>query len=73
MPVLAAAAAVTAATTILAEAALSFLGLGAPPPTPSWGELLAQASANDLRAGLMWPAGVAITATAAAMLRLARR
>lgn len=25
---------------ILAEAALSFLGLGAPPPTPSWGNIL---------------------------------
>jgi peptide/nickel transport system permease protein len=71
--VIAAAAAVTAATTILAEAALSFLGLGAAPPTPAWGELLAQASANDLRWWLMWPAGLAITATAAALLRLARR
>ena len=25
---------------ILAEAALSFLGLGAPPPAPSWGNIL---------------------------------
>jgi peptide/nickel transport system permease protein len=69
---LAAAAAITAATTNLAEPALSFLGLGAAPPTPSWGELLAQASANDLRPWLMWPAGVAITLTAAALLRVAR-
>lgn len=28
-------------TAILAEAALSFLGLGVPPPTPSWGSMLA--------------------------------
>jgi peptide/nickel transport system permease protein len=28
------------ATAILAEAALSFLGLGVQPPTPSWGEML---------------------------------
>jgi peptide/nickel transport system permease protein len=28
---------------ILAEAALSYLGLGAPPPTPSWGRMLADA------------------------------
>ena len=28
------------ATTILAEASLSFLGLGAQPPTPSWGQMV---------------------------------
>ncbi len=27
---------------ILAEAALSFLGVGAPPPTPSWGNIIAE-------------------------------
>ncbi|HUQ06354.1 MAG TPA: ABC transporter permease subunit [Kofleriaceae bacterium] len=68
-----AAAAITAATTILAEAALSFLGLGAPPPTPSWGELLQQASQNDLRWWLGLPAGVVTTLTAAAFLRIYRR
>ena len=55
------------------EAALTFLGLGVPPPTPSWGELLAQASQHELRWWLSVPAGLAITATAAALLRLARR
>jgi peptide/nickel transport system permease protein len=70
---LTAAAAITAATTILAEAALSFLGLGAPPPTPSWGELLQQASQNDLRWWLGVPAGIATTLTAAAFLRVSRR
>ena len=27
---------------LLAEAALSFLGLGTPPPTPSWGNILSE-------------------------------
>lgn len=31
------------AAAVLTESALSFLGFGAPPPTPSWGELLTQA------------------------------
>lgn len=71
-PALATATALTAASAVLAEAALTFLGLGVPPPTPSWGELLAQASQHDLRWWLSLPAGLAITATAAALLRLAR-
>jgi peptide/nickel transport system permease protein len=28
--------------TILAEASLSFLGLGIPPPTPAWGSMVAE-------------------------------
>ena len=35
------------ANAILTEAALSFLGLGAPPPTPEWGAMLSGAE-NDL-------------------------
>ena len=31
-------------TTILLEAALSFLGVGLQPPTPSWGQMLADAT-----------------------------
>jgi len=72
-PALATAAAVTAATAVLAEAALTFLGVGAAPPTPSWGELLAQATAHDLGWWLALPAGIAITAVAWALLALARR
>lgn len=34
-------ATLTIARTIIAEASLSFLGLGIPPPTPSWGSMLA--------------------------------
>ena len=72
-PLLAAATALTAATAVLSEAALAFLGAGAPPPTPSWGELLAQATANDLRWWLAWPAGLAITLATWALLRLSYR
>ena len=70
-PALAIAAALTAATAVLSEAALSFLGLGPPPPTPSWGELLAQATQHDLRWWLSVPAGLAATLTAAALFALA--
>lgn len=31
------------ASTLLADAALSFLGLGVPPPTPTWGNMIAEA------------------------------
>jgi ABC-type dipeptide/oligopeptide/nickel transport system permease subunit len=71
-PVLAAAAALNAATPVLSEVALAFLGAGLPPPTPSWGELLAQAINNDLRWWLAWPAGIAITLATWALLTLAR-
>jgi peptide/nickel transport system permease protein len=73
IPVLATSTALTAATAVLSEAALAFLGFGVPPPTPSWGELLAQASAANLRWWLSLPAGLAITLTTAALLALARR
>ena len=49
--------ALTAAYTLLAAATLSYLGLGTPPPAPSWGSML-QASFNyvfqDWRYGI-WP------------------
>ncbi len=70
-PALAIAAAITAATAVLSEAALAFLGLGAPPPTPSWGELLAQATQHELRWWLAVPAGLVTTLTAAALFALA--
>ena len=34
-------ATISAATAILAEAGLSFLGLGVQPPTPTWGNIIA--------------------------------
>lgn len=55
-------ATVSLAYAILAEAALSFLGLGAPPPAPSWGSILSEARSFMLDAPWMtiFP-GVAIT------------
>lgn len=47
---------------VLFETALTFLGFGVPPPTASWGELLAQAQASGLRPWLLWPPTVAIAA-----------
>ena len=53
------------ASVILAEAALSFLGLGVPPTVPTWGGMLAE-SREQLLAGRWWLAiypGVAIMLT----------
>jgi peptide/nickel transport system permease protein len=53
------------ASVILAEAALSFLGLGVPTTVPSWGGMLAE-SRDELLAGRWWLAvfpGVAIMLT----------
>ncbi len=53
------------ASVILSEAALSFLGLGVPPTTPTWGGMLAE-SREQLLAGRWWLAvfpGVAIALT----------
>jgi peptide/nickel transport system permease protein len=49
------------ATAILAEAALSYLGLGTQPPQPSWGRMLSDAQAQMFQAPLLavWP-GAAI-------------
>lgn len=53
------------ASVILSEASLSFLGLGVPPTTPTWGGMLAE-SRDQLLAGRWWLAvypGVAIALT----------
>jgi peptide/nickel transport system permease protein len=42
------------ASAILLESALGFLGLGAPPPTASWGELLTQAHRYLTHPGAWW-------------------
>jgi len=58
----------SAALALLAEAALSYLGYGAPSGTPSWGRMLAQVqgyiSVHPLAA--LWP-GLAITLTVLAL------
>jgi peptide/nickel transport system permease protein len=56
------------ATAMLAETALSYLGIGVQPPTPSWGNLLTTAQ-SDLFAGAWWlilPPGLAILITVCA-------
>lgn len=50
---------------IIAEASLSFLGLGAPPPTPSWGAML-----NEGRAFLLVAPHVALFPGAAVLVTL---
>jgi peptide/nickel transport system permease protein len=54
-------ATLTIATAIIAEASLSFLGLGQQPPSPSWGSMLNTAKAFLEQAPwlAMWP-GIAI-------------
>ena len=49
------------ALAILAEAALSYLGLGTQPPQPSWGRMLSEAQTLMFQAPLLavWP-GIAI-------------
>jgi peptide/nickel transport system permease protein len=56
-------AAIGLATAVLAEATLSFLGLGVPPPAPSWGTML-----NDARTHLFDAPYLALFPAAAVML-----
>jgi peptide/nickel transport system permease protein len=52
---------------LLAEASLSFLGLGVQPPTPSWGAMLARAYRYmEIAPEQMFPPGIAILLTALA-------
>jgi peptide/nickel transport system permease protein len=57
-------ATISFATAILAEAALSYLGLGTQPPKPSWGRMLSEAQTLMFQAPLLavWP-GLAIMAS----------
>jgi peptide/nickel transport system permease protein len=57
-------ATISFATAILAEAALSYLGLGTQPPQPSWGRMLSEAQTLMFQAPLLavWP-GLAIVAS----------
>ena len=57
-------ASLSLAIAVLAEAALSFLGLGTPPDVPSWGAMLREA--QSFMAMSIWPTlipGIAIVAT----------
>ena len=64
MPQLLVQATLTIATAIIAEASLSFLGLGQQPPAPSWGSMLNSAQRFLTQAPWMavWP-GIAIFVT----------
>ena len=55
-----------AATFILVEASMSFLGYGVQPPTPSWGLMLANAQEAEVLTHMPWlwvPPGIAIVFT----------
>ena len=56
---------------ILAEAGLSFLGVGIPPPTPSWGAMIAEERLYITEAwwGIVFP-GIAIALTVVALVFL---
>lgn len=55
------------AVALLVEASLSFLGLGAQPPSPSWGAMLASAYGHmEAAPEQMYPPGIAILLTALA-------
>jgi len=55
------------AVALLAEASLSFLGLGVQPPQPSWGGMLARAyNYMELAPEQMYAPGIAILLTALA-------
>jgi peptide/nickel transport system permease protein len=59
------------AQAVLFETALTFLGFGVPPPTASWGELLAQAQATNFSPWLLWPPALLTAALVLACQRLA--
>ena len=54
------------ASAILTEASLSFLGLGVPPPQPSWGQMLTDAQKLTILSEMPWlwvPPGVMVSLT----------
>ena len=71
-PILAVEAAVRFGQSILLEASLSFLGLGVPPPAPTWGSLIAEGRDRLLDAWWIstWP-GVALASVVVAATLLA--
>ena len=61
-------ATVSAATAILAEAGLSFLGLGVQPPTPTWGNIISDGQTSIVEHPLISiSAGLCIAATVIAL------
>ncbi|MCC6174209.1 MAG: ABC transporter permease [Chloroflexi bacterium] len=71
LPLVVVLAAADVGTAILTESALSFLGLGIMPPTPSWGNMLTNAAANLARGPwLVYGPGAAIFVTVLALYLL---
>jgi len=64
LPVTIVSASLGVAQAVLTESALSYLGLGVQPPTPSWGNMLSDAQSYVFTAPLLalWP-GLAILLT----------
>src|SRR5262249_16110948 len=70
LPPLTLSSTVAAAPAILAEAGLSYLGFGVPPPDPSWGNMLSRAQSIAVLSGMPWlwiPPGLAICVTVLAI------
>jgi peptide/nickel transport system permease protein len=64
-------ASVALAAAVIIEAGLSFLGLGAQPPTPSWGQMLSEGRQSYLRAPhMVWAPSAAICITVLAVTML---
>src|SRR4029079_19340544 len=56
---------------VLAEAALSYLGFGVQPPTPSWGGMLSDASKSLSHQYLVYAPGILLALTIAAFTVMA--
>jgi peptide/nickel transport system permease protein len=57
-------------TAIILETTMSFLGLGVPLPTPSWGNMISSATSITVMETMPWlwiPPGIAIAATVLAL------
>lgn len=66
LPSLSVVVTILVASSILLESALSFLGLGVQPPTPSWGNMLTDAQSLTILRSLPWlwlPPGLMIAVT----------
>jgi peptide/nickel transport system permease protein len=71
IPQVTVAGAVMVVGAILAEAGLSYLGLGVVPPQASWGNMLQAAQSYSVISGMPWlwlPPGIAITITAISVI-----
>ena len=73
LPAVAVAATFGAGSAVIAEASLSFLGLGVQPPAPTWGQMIATAASHQGCWWLLVFPGVMVALTVASFSRLAAR